>query len=68
MSDKPIPVLGNKIHVPNAASEHELLVGTRLFNKTTGKDSHVGNDNRCQIEVFMMPLFRRIRVGVQPIP
>lgn len=56
----PVLVLGNKIDVPGAASEDELVAALDLYQLTTGKGEHVVNDSRRPVEVFMISVARRM--------
>ncbi len=60
LADVPILVLGNKIDVPTAASEDELLIQLGLFHQTTGKETRLDEDSRRPIELFMASVARRM--------
>lgn len=54
-----IPILGNKIHVPSAASEDELRLALGLSNYTSGKGKvDLKNSDIRPIEVFMCSVVR----------
>ena len=57
LSDVPILVLGNKIDIPQAASEDELraVLGLR---ETYGKSGSSGNSGARPIEVFMCSILK----------
>lgn len=60
----PFLVLGNKIDVPQAASEDELRLGLGLQNYTSGKGKVELKDSSMRpIEIFMCSVVRRMGYG-----
>jgi GTP-binding protein SAR1 len=61
LSGVPFLVLGNKIDIPYAASQDELLDHLRLFNYTTGKGNvDLAGTGRRPLEVFMCSVVRQV--------
>ena len=57
----PFLILGNKIDIPYAASEDELLYHMGLTNFTTGKGRvNLANSNVRPLEVFMCSIVRKM--------
>lgn len=56
----PFVVLGNKIDIPGAASEHELRTTLGLM-ETTGKEEKVSQDSGVRpLELFMCSVVRKM--------
>jgi GTP-binding protein SAR1 len=61
LSGVPFLVLGNKIDIPYAASEQELLYHLGLLNYTTGKGNvDLAGTGRRPLEVFMCSIVRKV--------
>jgi len=64
LADVPFLVLGNKIDLPEAASEDELRYGLGLTNLTTGKGKVDTKGSSIRpIEIFMCSVVRRMGYG-----
>jgi GTP-binding protein SAR1 len=64
LADVPFLVLGNKIDIPQAASEDELRYALGLSSYTTGKGKVDMKDTNIRpIEVFMCSVVRRMGYG-----
>jgi GTP-binding protein SAR1 len=64
LADVPFLVLGNKIDIPQAASEDELRYALGLSSYTTGKGKVDMKDTHMRpIEVFMCSVVRRMGYG-----
>ncbi|KAK9916688.1 hypothetical protein WJX75_005844 [Coccomyxa subellipsoidea] len=64
LSSVPVLVLGNKIDIPQAASEDELRMNLGLVNYTTGKGKVPVTDNGMRpIEIFMCSVVKRMGYG-----
>ena len=60
----PVVILGNKIDIPQAASEEEIRHYLGLTNYTTGKGKvDLSHANMRAIEVFMVSVVRRMGYG-----
>ncbi|GJQ11768.1 hypothetical protein GpartN1_g3559.t1 [Galdieria partita] len=62
LTDVPFLILGNKIDVPQAASEEELRTALGVHHLTTGKGTNPVKDVR-PIEVFMCSVVRKMGYG-----
>lgn len=61
LGDVPFLIFGNKIDMPQAASEEELRYSLGLTNYTTGKGKvNLKGTNMRPIEVFMCSVVRRM--------
>ena len=64
LSKVPVVILGNKIDIPQAASEEEIRHYLGLTNYTTGKGKvDLSHANMRAIEVFMVSVVRRMGYG-----
>lgn len=64
LANVPFLVLGNKIDLPNAASEDELRYYIGLTNLTTGKGKvSLADSNVRPLEVFMCSIVRKMGYG-----